>query len=327
MAILVTAALNLCFPGCGAGLAGQYLVLAGWMAAFLGLVVASAFSVWMLPLMFVVWIAAAIDGFRRARAAEREGPLDRGAVAVAIVIYLVLGVAVRLFVVEAFKIPASSMVPTFAVGDHIWVDKLSKAWRDVERGDVIVFRQPCEPERDYVKRVVALAGQTVEIRCNTVYVGGKPVTEKLVNGEGCTYMDRDESRGDAEPWYPRQCSEYVESVGAHSYHVLHDVDRPRRDAQKAERATSDSKDFPMLEGPPTPPSCGTDYQRPGSIVETGAGAGPCELQLHYVVPADHVFVLGDNRANSNDSRYWGSVPEENIKGRVIGIWVSEGRRG
>jgi signal peptidase I len=62
-------------------------------------------------------------------------------------------------------------------------------------------------------------------------------------------------------------------------------------------------------------------------METRPSAGPCELQLHYVVPAGHVFVLGDNRPNSNDSRYWGSVPVGNIKGRVIGIWLSDGPSG
>jgi signal peptidase I len=60
---------------------------------------------------------------------------------------------------------------------------------------------------------------------------------------------------------------------------------------------------------------------------TRQDAGPCELQAHYVVPKDHVFVMGDNRSNSNDSRFWGSVPVALIKGKAFGIWYSSGRSG
>ena len=63
-------------------------------------------------------------------------------------------------------------------------------------------------------------------------------------------------------------------------------------------------------------------QKPGEIVETKRGAGACELQLHYVVPEGHVFAMGDNRSNSRDSRIFGAVPIENIKGKALFIWLS-----
>ncbi|MBA3500210.1 MAG: signal peptidase I, partial [Deltaproteobacteria bacterium] len=62
-------------------------------------------------------------------------------------------------------------------------------------------------------------------------------------------------------------------------------------------------------------------QKAGKIVDTRPPDVPCEPHRHFVVPSGHVFVLGDNRSNSNDSRYWGAVPVEGIRGRVIGIWL------
>src|SRR4051812_23458807 len=112
---------------------------------------------------------------------------------------VLIALALRAFVIEAFKIPSSSMYPTLEIGDHIFVNKFIYGvripWTNTKlfelrgpaRGEVIVFMQPCEPDRDYIKRVVALAGDTVEVRCNVVYVGhgdqpGVAVPGKLIQG-------------------------------------------------------------------------------------------------------------------------------------------------
>ncbi len=259
---------------------------------------------------------------------------------------VLIALALRAFVIEAFKIPSSSMYPTLEIGDHIFVNKfiygIRIPWtstkffqvRAPERGEVIVFIQPCEPDRDYIKRVVALANDTVEVRCNVVYVNGAAIPNKLIEGEGCTYDDFDEIN---KKWFTRQCSRYSELAGDLRYDTYHDADRPLRDERARTNhglLSGDNKDFPRLDGARMPPSCSTNpdgealvapNQKRGELVESNPGqasSNACEQQLHYVVPAGHVFVMGDNRANSNDSRYWGSVPVENIKGKALFIWLS-----
>jgi signal peptidase I len=265
-----------------------------------------------------------------------------------IVAAILIALALRALVLEAFKIPSSSMYPTLEINDHIFVNKFIYGvripfttiklfeWRKPKRGEVIVFIQPCEPDRDYIKRVVATEGQSVEVRCNVVYVDGKPIEFELANGEACSYRDQTE---ETQQWSTKTCSEYVERVDGREYHVYHDPGRPQRDQQRTRDGTlpaGDSRDFPNMERLAMPPSCpmeadgrpaGTHDQAPGELVRTKENAGACELQMHYVVPKGHVFVLGDNRANSNDSRYWGSVPVAQIKGRAFGIWFAQGRSG
>ena len=258
---------------------------------------------------------------------------------------VLIALALRAFVIEAFKIPSSSMYPTLEIGDHIFVNKFIYGvripwtstkffqFRGPKRGEVIVFMQPCEPERDYIKRVVGLAGDKIEVRCNVVYVNDAPIPSKLTEGESCKYEDYKEDEP-GKGWYDKQCSRYQETVGDIVYETFHDFDRPIRDNERRTtpgNGSGDEKDFPRDAIPrhcsnpaDTNESRTVPNQKPGTIVVTKRPLPNqmCEPYMHYVVPEDHVFVMGDNRANSNDSRYWGSVPIENIKGKALFMWLS-----
>lgn len=278
-------------------------------------------------------------------------------IAIAVIIALLL----RAFVVEAFKIPSSSMIPTMEIGDHIFVNKFLYGVRipytrtkfleirKPRRGEVIVFMNPCTPEKDFIKRVVAVAGDTVEVRCNLLYVNGKPVPNELLegppgpSGKGCVYDDFEE--GPPARWSKMRCSRYREVHGGSAYSTLHGHDRPDQDRERIAQGGAgdywdwrDDHDFPVLEEPqtarlirPAVPSCGLDDPRHGKgeqglgkiVKSTNDPGGACLPRVHYVVPEDSVFVMGDNRQNSSDSRTWGPVPLDNIKGKALFIWWSD----
>jgi signal peptidase I len=173
----------------------------------------------------------------------------------AIVLAVILALFIRAFIVQAFKIPSGSMIPTLLVGDHILVNKFiygvripftdSKVltFKEPQRGDVIVFIYPEDPSKDFIKRVVGLPGDTVQIKGKDVYINGEHYKDPHAR-----FRRNDHFRG----------------------------------------------------------------------VDWRYGKKPT------VVPQDSLFVLGDNRDNSKDSRYWGFVPIESVRGKAFMIYFSNG---
>jgi signal peptidase I len=174
-----------------------------------------------------------------------------------IVIAVILALFVRTWVVQAFKIPTGSMENNLLIGDHLLVNKfvfgptmspVDRALlpvRDIRRGDILVFKYPEEPERDFIKRVIGLPGDSVELKAKKVYINGQALDEPYV-------------------------------------HFL---------TPAAEGSEVTSLDVRERYGPVT-------------------------------VPPDQYFVMGDNRDNSQDSRYWGFLPRSYVKGKALMIYWS-----
>ena len=211
-------------------------------------------------------------------------------------ILVAVGIAffLRAFVVEAFKIPSGSMIPTLQVGDHIFVNKfiygLRIPWTNIklgmnirkpQRGEVVVFKFPRDEEKDFIKRIVAVEGDTVEIRDNVLYVNGQATPREHMKGEPCEYEDFDELK---QQWEHRRCDAWKETLNGHSYTTIFDRGSPPRSWSPAQ--------------------------------QFGWPSGK--------VPPATVFVMGDNRDNSHDSRYWGTVNYELLRGKAMIIWWSLG---
>jgi signal peptidase I len=198
----------------------------------------------------------------------------------------------RSFLVEPFKIPSGSMIPTLLVGDLILVNKFSYGVRlpvlhtkilevgSPKRGDVMVFRYPRDPGIDYIKRVVGLPGDRIVYRDKRLTVNDAEVP---LSPAGDFY---DSDRLTYAP-------QYAERLGEVEHRILTELDKP------SVIAPMDA--FPFRE------QC-----------RYAAGGVSC------TVPAGHYFVMGDNRENSLDSRFWGFVPEANLVGRAFFIWMNFG---
>jgi len=295
------------------------------------------FLVWWIPVLLMpawfsfLWIALAVKVLHVAdlgfvplgEPPARRGWVLLGGFGLSIVIALML----RWTVVEAYKIPSSAMEPTFRIGDHVFVEKWNRD--EVTPGEIVVFRNPCTPERAFIKRIVAMPGDTVEVRCTVLYLNGEPVPRELVDADD-VYQDYDDG---ARMWSKERASRWRERIGGVGFETFESEEAPVLHER-------DAHDFPVVADAPTArlmrpavPSCGLDDPRHarggalGEIVKTRGDAGDCEPQVHFVVPPGSVFVMGDNRQNSSDSRAWGSVPIDHIIGRVIGIWWSSGQDG
>ena len=312
---------GLLVPGLGHAFAGRTRWAISWALIVpmcqLAVLVATP---WLFYVAFAARLFGAVQGGWFVRGTEKP-------VWLAMLPGVVLALGVALFVTTRAVIRngitgSGSMYPTIAIGDQFFVANYPRA---IERGDIITFDYPCDHAAgEYVKRVVARGGDTVEVRCSVVYVNGTAVPATALPG-ACTYQDRNETTG---AWTTLPCSRYREQVGGHAYDVFSDPERPVRD--RAARSEGDPRDFPSRLRP-FEPSCtrSSDPFRPPSpaIVETKRAATACEPQLHYVVPAGTYFVMGDNRNNSSDSRVFGPVDAKLVTGRVFAIWLAEDRDG
>ncbi len=188
----------------------------------------------------------------------------------------------RSFVVEPFRIPSNSMMPTLLTGDFILVNKFAYGLRlpvlstkffpigEPRQGDVVVFKYPQDGKTDYIKRIVGVPGDEVFYRDKTIYLNGKP--------QGQVALGR--YTGVASGAGMTGAREAVETLDGVEHHTL------------------------VRQGlPDLPPGCRVLAQ------------GPVKVQ------SGHYFVMGDNRDNSNDSRCWGFVPEKNLVGKAFAIWM------
>jgi len=242
----------------------------------------------------VVWLADRVHFAKRRPAGEPEPwwiEYPKSFFPVLLVVFLL-----RSFLAEPFRIPSSSMRPTLVVGDYILVNKFTYGIRlpiverkiipvgDPQRGDVVVFRYPVNPSQDFIKRVVGVGGDVVEYRDKVLTVNGVAL--------------------------PQQAD------GSYSY--LEGLRFETTERRVEEGRGSSPRQYSIAVNPQAP------TVQPGGV-RPFPGRENCEYNergFRCKVPSGHYFMMGDNRDASDDSRYWGFVPDDHIRGRAFFIWFN-----
>ncbi len=214
---------------------------------------------------------------------------------------------VRSFIYEPFQIPSGSMMPTLLVGDFILVEKYSYGIKNPltqstlietghpSRGDIAVFKYPRDTQLDYIKRVIGVPGDRVSYDAPNKQLKIQPA---CAEGQSCDALAVTYSAG--EP------SEFVEMLQSLQQVPLTEETSGVRLEKLEEKLGDVTHNILTTPGSPT----GFGYQQPGQQVG------------EFVVPEGHYFMMGDNRDNSADSRFWGFVPEKNLVGKATIIWMS-----
>lgn len=209
----------------------------------------------------------------------------------------------RAFIAEPFQIPSSSMRPGLVVGDFILVNKFAYGIRtpvlnnvvipvgNVERGDVVVFNYPENPSLNYIKRAVGLPGDVVEYKDKVLSINGQAVADQPDGSY--SYQENTHQYGAVEV----EADVFRETIGSHEFQALKMAGYPSF-VPKSVRT-----DFAFRE------NC--EYAHDGSAFKC-------------VVPEGHYFMMGDNRDNSEDSRYWGFVDDKLIVGKAFFVWMNFG---
>lgn len=210
---------------------------------------------------------------------------------------LVAGIMLfRSFLYEPFQIPSGSMMPTLLVGDFILVEKFSydvkdPVWRKTlwqnnapARGDVAVFKYPLDTRLDYIKRVIGLPGDRIVYQDKQLYIA-KACQPAQTSDCGVLQPIAQDFQAEGEFFFgPLPQRRFVEKLGEVSYNTL--------------------------QTPMRPDDIANYYRQPNTAID------------EFVVPEGHYFVIGDNRDNSIDSRFWGFVPADNMVGKAVFIWMS-----
>jgi len=205
-----------------------------------------------------------------------------------IVVAVVFWAIIKTFIIQSFYIPTGSMMDTLKPHDRIMVNKFYYRFKSPARFDVIVFKSPEKPYIDFIKRVIGLPGDLLERKHGHLYINGKKIEEPFI--KDIYYLD-------VLQFFSEMAKNYIKVPGAGTTYDLEGEDRmlgiivAKYDGHKV------------------------DIKKDGSVLIDGKKA------KYYIAEKDYLFMMGDNRNNSRDSRFWGPLPVDYIRGKaLIKIW-------